>query len=103
MSSTPLNSREDALAECRRLREENRSLRKLLAQHGIAEISNGTPKQATSEQPTTSGLLSQESPAKEKIAVFRSLFRGREDVYAFLTDAFCKPRNQYESPIKVKV
>ncbi len=78
------DSREDALAECRRLREENRRLRELLAQHKI-EIpgsSSGTSKQVVSEQQPSSALLSQESSAKEKIALFRRLFRGREDVYA---------------------
>jgi hypothetical protein len=80
----PPDSLEIALTECHRLREENRRLRELLAQHKI-EIpgsSSGTSKQTVSEQQRSSALLSQESSAKEKIALFRSLFRGREDVYA---------------------
>ncbi len=78
------DSRESALAECHRLREENRRLRELLAQYKI-EIpgsSSGTSKQVVSEQQPSSALLSQESSSKAKIALFRSLFRGREDVYA---------------------
>src|SRR6188474_1302597 len=78
------DSPEDALAECRRLREENRRLRELLAQHKIEIVgdSGRTSKQAVSEQQPSSALLSQESSAKDKIALFRKLFRGRDDVYA---------------------
>ena len=75
---------EDVLAECHRLREENRRLRELLAQYRIEVPNNtsGTSKQTAGEQQALSPLVSQESPAKEKIALFLSLFRGREDVYA---------------------
>ncbi len=54
------------------------------AQHRIeiSGSSSSTSKQAVSEQEASSALLSQESLAKEKIALFRRLFRGREDVYA---------------------
>jgi superfamily II DNA or RNA helicase len=78
------DSPEGVLAECGRLREENRRLRELLAQHGI-EIPgncNGCSRQMVSEPQPSSALLSRESAANEKIALFRSLFRGREDVYA---------------------
>jgi hypothetical protein len=65
--------------ELRRLHEENARLKALLAQHGIAW-----------EGPITSDLAAvpQElAPApshftiEDKIALFRRLFRGREDVY----------------------
>jgi len=78
------DSPEGVLAACRTLREENRRLRDLLAQHRI-EIpgsSSSTAKHAAGELQTSSTPVSQESPAMEKIALFRSLFRGREDVYA---------------------
>ena len=54
-----------ALEECARLREENKRLRSLLA--------------LPAEKPKAAVMCSL-SP-EEKIALFRSLFRGREDVY----------------------
>ncbi len=75
---------EDPLAWCQRLREENRRLRELLAQYRIEvpDKFSGTSEKGTSKQTVSSDLVSQESNAKQKIALFRSLFRGREDVYA---------------------
>ena len=57
--------------ELGRLRAENARLRALLAQHGIAadEPENMSPRKS---------VLSLE----EKVALFRSLFQGREDVFA---------------------
>jgi len=76
---------ESALAEGQRLREEARQLKALLAQHSIPLPEVKAP-QSPSERylPAPSdisqfGTLS-DSPAK--VALFRSLFRGREDVYA---------------------
>jgi len=65
-------------AECRRLREENDRLRQCLTERGI-EIPPPPSSSAAAEprkdvRPKLSTL--------EKVAVFRSLFRGREDVYA---------------------
>ena len=54
-----------ALEECARLREENKKLRSLMA----------VPEEKPNA-PMAEGL-SQE----DKVALFRSLFRGREDVY----------------------
>ena len=72
-----------ALAESRRLREENARLRRLLTEHGIpisttlleekAPVPTGEPQ---GDRTTVSGK------AERRIALFRSLFRGREDVYA---------------------
>ena len=72
-----------ALAESRRLREENARLRRLLAEHGIpisatlldikAPVPTGEP---LGDRTTVSGK------AEQRIGLFRSLFRGREDVYA---------------------
>jgi len=74
-----------ALAEGRRLREEVRRLKEILAQHSIL-FQEQTAPQPTRERylPAASdiaqmGTLS-DNPAK--IALFRSLFRGRQDVYA---------------------
>jgi superfamily II DNA or RNA helicase len=72
-----------ALSECSRLREENARLKTL---HNLsyeeAELSfipsvNSEPIKIT----TDTAALTSNSPAADKIALFRSLFRGREDVY----------------------
>lgn len=57
--------------ELKRLRAENARLRALLARHGIAA---DEPKPSIPQKP----LLSLE----EKVNLFRSLFQGREDVFA---------------------
>ncbi len=68
--------------ESQRLLEENARLRQLLAAHGIAipqPASDDTlPAQAREPVPTET----KEGRARKRIALFRSLFRGREDVYA---------------------
>ena len=65
-----------------RLRAENARLRRLLAAHGIP-----IPQLAPDNQPPTTTveparLVDKEELARKRIALFRSLFRGREDVYA---------------------
>jgi superfamily II DNA or RNA helicase len=76
---------ESALAEGQRLREEARQLKALLAQHSIP-LPEVRALQSPSERYlpvpadiSQGGTLS-DNPAK--VALFRSLFRGREDVYA---------------------
>jgi hypothetical protein len=63
---------EVALAECDRLREENRRLRKQL---GIVAIEQ-------SAMPVTQGTITTKSSAEEKVRLFRNLFRGRDDIHA---------------------
>jgi len=68
--------------ECRRLREENARLRQLLAEHNIP-----VPPTETAMRPCVKPIevLSsdeRQERARRRIALFRSLFRGREDVYA---------------------
>lgn len=76
---------EEALAECARLQRENERLRKAL---GLSSDKSGraSPEQAAAPRETAAvpkaGLVTRESPSEAKIALFRSLFRGREDVYA---------------------
>jgi hypothetical protein len=76
---------ESALAEGQRLREEARQLKALLAQHSIP-LPEGRALESPSERCLPAPLdISQvgtlsDNPAK--VALFRSLFRGREDVYA---------------------
>ncbi len=61
---------QSALSECSRLRE-------LLARHGIPaeEAAPATPEVAVA-------AVNNQSPPEVKLSLFRSLFRGREDVYA---------------------
>lgn len=63
---------EVALAECERLREENRQLREQL---GIVTVTR-------SETNFRQGAITTKSSAEEKVKFFRSLFRGRDDIYA---------------------
>jgi hypothetical protein len=73
------NSEIDALrTKCLRLEKENAQLRTLLADHGIA--SEALAKQPL--QPAEPVSNRRKLSTAEKIALFRSLFRGREDVYA---------------------
>jgi hypothetical protein len=77
------------VAECERLREENTRLSRLLSDHSrpanVLEAELSQP--LTSDRSVTAVRTPQSSgpvelPVPEKIALFRSLFRGREDVYA---------------------
>ena len=78
-ASTPIEQKlAEALADCARLQEENRQLRDRL---GIS--SEKRPVQPTST-PLTNGasVINSKSSPEEKVKLFRSLFRGRDDVYA---------------------
>ncbi|MBI5586076.1 MAG: DEAD/DEAH box helicase family protein [Deltaproteobacteria bacterium] len=71
----------EALNECARLKAENDRLRQMLGQ--IPEEETSTPKNILAE-PSFSfapNKVTNGSPSKEKIVLFRSLFRGRGDVY----------------------
>lgn len=72
-----------ALAECARLREENARLKMLLnlpVEEAKPLSLSVAPKQVMQSAAVT-GAITSKSPAESKIALFRSLFRGREDVY----------------------
>jgi superfamily II DNA or RNA helicase len=81
-SNPKLLDLQSALAEMQRSREENVRLRCLLQEHGI-QI---PPVQSTTGIPvTTNALPSAHIPvlkAEQRIALFRCLFHGRDDVYA---------------------
>jgi hypothetical protein len=77
--------------ECERLREENSRLRELLNQHTprsmeslvVAEQCGPEPTQTSPAAiPGRTGSATPELSVAGKIALFRSLFRGRDDVYA---------------------
>jgi len=79
-SESLLSERPDE--ENRRLREENARLRQILAIHGIS-VPPAPPTDSTLTQAAgTASPESKEERARKRIALFRSLFRGREDVYA---------------------
>ena len=65
--------------ELRRLREENARLKELLTQHGIAWKVPATPEPIST--PSESAPAGNTLTTDDKIALFRHLFRGREDVY----------------------
>ena len=66
----------EALAECERLREENRQLRGRL---GIPRMETSDPSPSVSDM---QGAVTSKSTPDGKVKLFRNLFRGREDVYA---------------------
>jgi len=63
----------------RRLREENARLKEHLTQHGIAWEEPAIPEPVPA--PTESTPAPAHFTTDDKIALFRRLFRGREDVY----------------------
>jgi hypothetical protein len=76
---------QNALAKCSRLREENARLQRLIPDS--VSRSNESPESAEGKHldrstATTSDLVRNSSSPETKVALFRSLFRGREDVYA---------------------
>jgi len=75
---------DEALAECVRLRAENERLRTLLPADG--EVKEIPPAYSSLQVPpeetaTVCTSVNCKSSPEEKIALFRKLFRGREDVY----------------------
>ena len=68
--------------ECERLRAENEHLRKTLADHAPRPDQEQRAPKPTTEGPLSIAHSAQtELSVPQKIALFRSLFRGREDVY----------------------
>ena len=78
-----LGELETTLAECRRLKEENAALRRLLADNEIMILvpAKDDFPPATETEAQDAGV-NEHSGKDAKIALFRKLFRGREDVYA---------------------
>lgn len=80
----PSGSEASSFAEVLRLREENARLRSLLTSHNIQipESERPTGEAMQISRSATEGLRLGVATANQRIALFRSLFRGREDVYA---------------------
>jgi len=76
----------DALAECARLRADNARLSAELARLRGATAAVSVPTAPVPLRlpllPVGEPLVTKRSPLSEKVALFRRLFRGREDVYA---------------------
>jgi hypothetical protein len=75
---------QQALAECARLREENARLRVLcnLSPERVAAVSEPILPIQPFGAAVISEIVSKDFTPEAKVALFRSLFRGREDVYA---------------------
>src|ERR1039457_6931784 len=71
-----------ALAENARLLEENASLKKLLSKQDVALEMVAPVDSRQSQAPFPTGSSDRKESEHRKIALFRTLFRGREDVYA---------------------
>lgn len=69
-----------ALAECERLREENRQLKQRLGIVPVAAVVS-TSKIDIKSTCASAAITSKSNP-EEKVKLFRKLFRGREDIYA---------------------
>ena len=69
-----------ALAECERLRAENQQLREHQGLPQVEAAAQSTDD--TVEFNSTPATVTSKSSSDEKVKLFRSLFRGREDVYA---------------------
>lgn len=77
----PIADLASALDEVARLRAENSRLRQLLEYSGRPALdSGGKPEPRPSDPPV--GGVTKDSTVEQKIALFRRLFRGRDDVYA---------------------
>jgi hypothetical protein len=68
--------------ENQRIREENVRLRRLLATHGIAVPPSASDESRSTQPQEPASAETRGERARKRIALFRSLFRGREDVYA---------------------
>jgi hypothetical protein len=64
-------------AECAKLRYENDELRAIIERR---EVRDGTLHNGTGSS-TADASVRYDSPTADKVALFRSLFRGREDIY----------------------
>src|SRR5216683_1403137 len=73
---------EKAVAECERLREENARLKRRDGQAPVTRASRAEQASAHNTNVRTSATVTADSPPELKVSLFRSLFRGRDDVHA---------------------
>jgi superfamily II DNA or RNA helicase len=74
---------EKTLAECERLRKENARLRTHLGKApDKLDSGSGQSSAYNNSNPQLSATVTANSPSELKVSLFRSLFRGRDDVYA---------------------
>lgn len=78
----PEQSRETLEAELNRIRAENHRLKKEIRELRKELGPPGPPSAPPESEPTCATGVTNQSGVEEKIRLFRSLFRGREDVYA---------------------
>ena len=71
-----------AQAECERLRKENVRLRAMLGVHDPVPEHPVPSAPGSTPTPLPFRSITEASTPEQKIALFRGLFRGREDVYA---------------------
>lgn len=86
------------LEECASLREENERLKKLLGlfPEDLATTSKPTVSEPLIRYDATCPPVTKGSPTEDQVTLFRSLFRGREDIYAVRWEA--KKGNSGYSP-----
>jgi hypothetical protein len=73
---------EKAVAECERLREENARLRLRVGQAPDTRTSSAEQSSARNKNAKTAATVTVDSRPEVKVSLFRSLFSGRDDVYA---------------------
>ncbi len=72
----------NAVAECERLREENACLRlRVHETPGTVPLKSKPASGYSNTKAHASASLAVDSPPEAKVSLFRSLFRGRDDVY----------------------
>src|SRR5262249_29087908 len=73
---------EKAIAECNRLRAENAELKDRLQDSDITPQETHRPRRAaTPKKQQLDQVVTASSSPESKVALFRNLFRGRDDVY----------------------
>jgi len=90
---------EKALVECARLQEENARLKALLNLpiEGTEIIPIDYEPEPAIQGAAETGVITNSSPAASKITLYRSLFRGREDVYPVRWEGYEKRLRGYNA------
>ena len=77
---------DELLQKLERLSRENERLKSILSAHGISYEQNPSPKDeevlTVRSNADNQGLLNKEQILQQRKDLFRSLFKGREDVFA---------------------